>query len=322
VKNAPNENQGRELLELHTVGRDAGYTEAMVKDSAKILSGYTVDFAWGRTFTFAGKYDTAKHTTGPVQVLGFSDPNANPDGQSVTLAYLRHLANHPATARRLARKLAVYFVADDPSDSLVNHLADVYTSSGTDISAVLTALSAHPEFLSSEGRKVRTPYADLVATARVLAIDVKAPTTSSSWANAANWSHGATELFSWPRPDGPPISGAAWSTASRLFASYGMHINFSGGWWPTKDVTYRARAAWLPVPKLRFDAYVDHLCRLWLGKRADDRLLKAATQAVTGPQAWAVVTASTIVSSQHSLASWLWPRLAIALLDTPDHMTT
>ena len=68
VKNKPNENQGRELLELHTVGRGAGYTEAMVKDSAKLLSGYTVD--WGKTFD--ATYDPTKHTTGAVQVLGFS----------------------------------------------------------------------------------------------------------------------------------------------------------------------------------------------------------------------------------------------------------
>ena len=322
VKNAPNENQGRELLELHTVGRSAGYTEDMVKASARILSGYTVDFAWGKSFTFAGRYDATKHTTGPVQVLGFSDPNSDSDGQAVAVAYLKYLAHHPATARRLATKLATTFVSDSPSDGLVDHLAEVYSTNDTDISAVLTALSQHPDFLTSEGRKARTPYADLVATARALAIDVKKPTGSSSWANAANWLHGANELFSWPRPDGPPLTSAAWSSASRLFASYSMHQDLAGGWWPTQDATYRARAAWLPTSTLRFDAYVDHLCRLWLGRRADDRLLRAANQAVTGPQSWAVVTPSTLVTSQHALAGWLFPRLAMALLDTPDHMTS
>ena len=305
-------------LELHTVGRAAGYTEAMVKDSAKILSGYTVD--WGKTFDAV--YDPTKHTTGTVTVLGFTSTNAASDGQAVTVAYLKYLANHPATAHRLATRLATYFVSDSPSDSLVSHLADVYTSSGTEISAVLTALSQHPEFLASEGAKVRTPYADLVATTRVLAADVKAPTTSNSWANAANWLHGATELFSWPRPDGPPIDGAAWSSASRLFASYEMHSDLSGGWWPTQDVTYRARATWLPTSSLRFDAYVEHLCRLWLGRSADARLLTTATRAVTRPEAWGVVTAATVVDKNHALAGWLFPRLAMALLDTPDHMTT
>src|SRR6476469_8734572 len=75
-KGAPNENHGRELLELHTVGRTAGYSEQMVKDSAKILSGWTVD-AYS---SWVPRYDPGKHTTGAVQVLGFSAANAAADG--------------------------------------------------------------------------------------------------------------------------------------------------------------------------------------------------------------------------------------------------
>ncbi len=187
---------------------------------------------------------------------------------------------------------------------------------------MLKELATHPEFLTSEGQKVRTPVHDLVATARVLDINVLAPISGSSWANAANYVHGADRLFSWPRPDGPPMVGRAWSSASRLFASYGMHQSLAGGWWPKEAATYRARDSWLPVPSLRFDAYVDHLCRTWLGRAADARLQKAAVQAVTGPQKWAIVTPSTIVTDKHALAGWLLPRLTCALLDTPDHMTT
>jgi uncharacterized protein (DUF1800 family) len=318
VRNKPNENQGRELLELHTVGRSGGYTEAMVKSSAVILSGYTVD--WGKSYE--PKYDPNAHTTGAVEVLGFTHANAAPDGQAVTIAYLKHLARHPATARRIATKIATQFVSDSPSAGLVDALAEVYTSSNTDISAVLTALSKHPEFLTSTGLKVRTPVADLVATTRVLAVDVQAPVSGNSWANAANYVHGADRVFAWPRPDGPPITGAPWSSASRLFASYSMHQSLAGGWWPKEAATYRTAASWLPTTSLRFDAYVDHLCRTWLGRACDARLLKVATQAVTGPESWAVVTASTVVTSKHSLAGWLFPRLVSALLDTPDHMTT
>ncbi|MET0839504.1 MAG: DUF1800 family protein, partial [Marmoricola sp.] len=136
VKNKPNENQGRELLELHTVGREAGYTEAMVKSSAVLLSGYTVN--WGTTF--AASYDPTKHTTGPVQVLDFTHDNASPDGQAATLAYLSYLARHPATARNLSRKLATYFVSDSPSDGLVDTLAQTYLDAGTDMKAVLRVL--------------------------------------------------------------------------------------------------------------------------------------------------------------------------------------
>jgi hypothetical protein len=153
-------------------------------------------------------------------------------------------------------------------------------------------------------------------------VNVLAPTTQNSWGNAANYLHGADRLFSWPRPDGPPITGSAWSSASRLFASYVMHQDLAGGWWPTKDVTYRAHPSWLPAARVRFDTFVDHLCRLWLGRAADARLLRAANQAVTGPEKWAVVTPETVIDKDHAVAGWLFPRLAMALLDSPDHMTT
>ena len=97
-------------------------------------------------------------------------------------------------------------------------------------------------------------------------------------------------------------------------------MNHAGGWWP-KGATYRTGASWLPAPSLRFDAYVDHLCRTWLGRAADARLLQAAYQAVTGPETWAVVTRRPRHQPAR-LASWLFPRLVMALLDTPDHMTT
>jgi uncharacterized protein (DUF1800 family) len=320
VRGATNENQGREVLELHTVGREAGYTEAMVKDSAKILSGYTVD--WGTGKTFNAYYDANRHSTGAVRVLGFSHPNTAADGQAVTEAYLSYLAHHPSTARRIARKLAVQFVSDSPSESLIDHLAGVYSSSGTDISAVLTALSQHPEFLTSEGQKVRTPYADLVATARVLNIDVLAPSSSSSWANAVYNIHGAMQLFTWPRPDGPPLENAAWSTPSRMFGSYVMHRAMSGGSWPSQDVVYRTAASWLPAPSVTFDAYVDHLSRMWCGRPAGARQLKAALQAVSGSTSSTRMTPTTVLTTKHPLAGYLFFRLALALLDTPEHMTT
>ena len=318
VKGAPNENQGRELLELHTVGIDAGYTENMVKDSAKILSGYTVDYGTGKSF--AAVYDSSKHTTGAVSVLGFSSANSSADGQAVTVAYLSYLAHHPATARRIATKLATFFVSDKPSANLIDQLTNVYLSSGTDIKAVLTALSQHPEFLTSEGQKVRTPYADLVSTARALGIGVATPKSASSWANMAQTIHYAMNLYSWPRPDGAPLDNASWSSVSRVFGSCFMHYQLATAWWPRAEAVYRTPASWLPVASLRFDAYVDHLYRLWFGKAAESRHVEAAAQAVSKPGA--VISAATIITSKHALAGSLWARLAIALLDSPDGMTT
>ncbi|KQT94352.1 hypothetical protein ASG49_05560 [Marmoricola sp. Leaf446] len=311
VRDKPNENQGRELLELHTVGRGAGYTEAMVKDSARILSGYTVD--WGETFD--PYYKTAAHSTGTVSVLGFTHPNTATDGQAVTEAYLRHLARHPATARNLATKLATYLVSDAPSAGLVETLAQAYLDNDTSIAAVLTALSTHPEFAASTGAKVRPPIDDLVATARVLQVDVNAaPSVDGAWSAHANWHHGGAALYSWPRPDGAPLRNEAWSSTSRVFNSYEMHRSQAGGWWP-KGATYAAYDAWLPRASLPFPEYVDHLCRRWLGRPADARLQQVALRSVG-----LSTTVTTTVTKDHAVARWLAPALASALLDTPDHM--
>ena len=118
TKAAPNENLGRELLELHTVGVDAGYTEADVKASSRILTGYRSTVWWPRFETF---YDPNAHATGAVSVLGFRHANTDPDGRDVTAAYLSYLARHPATARRIARRLCVRFVKDNPSEALVSN---------------------------------------------------------------------------------------------------------------------------------------------------------------------------------------------------------
>jgi hypothetical protein len=98
-----NENLGRELLELHTLGVGARYTEDDVKMSARILTGYNVDM-WDTFEAWYAKYD---HYVGPVRVLRFTDPNAHADGRPVVARYLRYLAHHPATARRIARRLCV-----------------------------------------------------------------------------------------------------------------------------------------------------------------------------------------------------------------------
>ncbi len=309
ARNAPNENHGRELLELHTVGRTAGYTEQMVKDSATILSGHTVDaFAgWGAF------YDSGRHTTGPVRVLGFSAPNAAADGASLTRDYLRSLAQQPATARTIATKLARYFVADSPSTALVDHLAGVFTRSGTDIAATLRALVAHPDFRASRGQLVRTPIEDFVATCRVLGVTAVRPTEEASFARAAIWLPRTSLLYQWPRPDGSPVGSAAWASASRMLSSFQMHWALSGGWWPRQDVRYRSASSWLPRKRLRFDRYVDHLCRLVLGKPSTPRILAAAVAAVGYPP-------QTVVTKDHQLAGWLVVRLTGVLLDSPDHM--
>ncbi len=310
VRDAPNENHGRELLELHTVGRTSGYTEDMVKDSAKILSGYTVD-AKG---SWEGFYDTSKHTMGPVQVLGFSHANGSSNGREMAKEYLRYLATHPATARTIARKLALRFVSDEPSDALVTHLADVFRSSGTDIKTTLRALVAHPDFAASAGQKVRTPVEDLVATAKVLRVDAKSPVGGGAFAHKISYLHQGMILYQWPRPDGPPDRNSAWSSATRVLGSFRMHWMVTGGYYPKGSVAYKRPRFWIPQKRIRFDKYVDHLCRVFHGTGSTPQVLKAAVEA-TG------LSPATVVTRQHRIARYMGVRLIGAILDSPAHMS-
>lgn len=311
TKKAPNENQGRELLELHTVGRASGFTEDDVKSSARILTGYRVDL-WR---TWAATYDPAAHWTGPVQVLGFSHPNTDPDGRAVTKAYLDYLAFHPATASRIARKLAVRFVSDTPSNALVAHLAQVYLANNTAIAPVLKALMKHSEFLSSAGKKTRTPEEDVIATYRALGVRIAGPVSGEDAANAILWQ--ASQIgqtpFGWPRPDGRPDTGAAWSSVSRMLGSFDVHYTMSGGWWPRGRATYRTPKQWLPQTTIRFDQLVDHLSRRILGRPSTILLRSVASQA-TG------IPASALITADHDLVRWQMSRLLTVFLDSPQHL--
>ena len=302
---APNENQGRELLELHTVGRESGYTEEMVRSSARILSGWTVDYG----HTFAASYAAGKHTTGAVRVLGFSEPNTASDGRAMTERYLRYLAHHPATANRIATKLITRFVTSSPSAAYVNRVASTFLSSGTDIKATLRMIVASPEFTGSTALLVRTGPEDTVATARALKVGAKG-VRQGSLASVLPLLSGE-HVYMWPRPDGPPRLPGDLATPGRMLRSANMH------WWLAQprtvpDTTFPVASSWLPET-MRFDSYVDHLSRLLLGRRSTVALLETCI-AATG------VSAGTRITKTHFVAGWRFVCLAAALLDSPEHM--
>ncbi len=307
-----NENLGRELLELHTVGRTAGYSESQVTDSARILTGYHID----RYKTWAYSYEPDMHATGPVTVMGFSSANADLDGRPVLQEYLSYLAHHPATAKRIAQKLAVRFVSDEPSASLVNELAAVFLDSGTDIKQTLQALVSHPEFLESVGKKVRTPTEDLIQTMRVYGMRISEPVNEEDAANAIyHVARTAGQIpFGWGPPDGFPDSGPAWSSSSRMMGSYHVHYGLAGGYYPTTGVRYRTHASWLPERQIRFDAFVDHLCRELHGRVSTSRLLGAACIATDQAP-------GNVITRDHVLINYRMPKLLGILLDTPEHLT-
>ncbi len=163
-----NENLAREILELHTLGVDGGYSQQDVTSFAKVLTGWSIGGA-GEKGRFAdgepGKFEFREliHEPGAQNVLGRRYAQSGIDqGEAV----LRDLATHPATARFLSTKLARHFVADDPPAVLVDRLAATYLESGGDLSAVYEALIDADEPWQKALSKYKSPHDFVVSTLR------------------------------------------------------------------------------------------------------------------------------------------------------------
>jgi uncharacterized protein (DUF1800 family) len=165
-----NENYGRELMELHTVGVDAGYTQDHVFDSARCFTGWGLD---QRTGAFV--YRSQNHDTGAKQVFGLSVPagGQREDGERL----LDHLASHPATARHVSWQLAQRFVADDPPERVVNRAAGVFLDSGGDIAEVMKALLGTAEFWAEAfgTGKPKSPWEFVISALRAVDAQVTGP---------------------------------------------------------------------------------------------------------------------------------------------------
>lgn len=173
VRGGLNENYGRELLELHTLGLGAGYTQDDVREVSRCFTGWTYHDDRGigidgprATNLFGFEFDASQHDPGRKRVLGTDLPprGGEADGEKV----LDLVAAHPATARFLARKLAVRFVSDDPSPTLVERVAARFQETDGDLGQVLQALVADPEFESATSAKLKTPLEFLAGALRVL----------------------------------------------------------------------------------------------------------------------------------------------------------
>jgi uncharacterized protein (DUF1800 family) len=164
-KKAPqglNENYARELMELHTLGVNGGYTQADIIQVARVLTGWTVDQPQrGGGFLFAPN----RHEPGAKKVLG---KKIKDNGEREGEVLLSMLAERPATAQFLSRKLAIRFVSDDPPQPLVDRMAKTYLTSHGDIAQVLLTLFRSPEFWAASDyrAKVKTPVEFVVSAAR------------------------------------------------------------------------------------------------------------------------------------------------------------
>jgi uncharacterized protein (DUF1800 family) len=168
-----NENYARELMELHTLGADGGYTQDDVVALARILTGWSIARANALPASGSGfVFYPARHDNGDKHFLGQDIAGS---GEAEGENALDLLARSPATARHIAFELAQYFVADQPPPAFVDRLAARFQETDGNIKPVLTMLFASREFRDSTGAKYKSPYRFVVSAARGAGVAVDNP---------------------------------------------------------------------------------------------------------------------------------------------------
>ena len=199
-----NENLAREVMELHTLGVDGGYTQDDVTSLARIITGWTFAGRQGQlgqpgTFVF----NANAHQPGPQPVMGkIYEAGGVAQGEAV----LADIARHRSTAKFIATKFARHFVADDPPPALVTRLQDSFTKTDGDLKALALTLVDFGEAWDAPLTKVRSPYEFLVASGRLLARIPEDPTRYLGGLNVLG-----QPLWSPPGPNGFPDTNAAWA---------------------------------------------------------------------------------------------------------------
>lgn len=239
-----NENWGRELLELHTLGIIDGehvYTEADVVGVAKVMSGWSVNITDDLDIF---RFRSSWHHTGAISLLGgqWSCPaHSAAAGQQYGESLIQFLAHHESTARYVSWKLVKRFVSDTPPPALVDALAQVYLDNDTAIAPVLRHLFHSPEFAASSGAKLRRGLEILAATCRV----IDAQVDPDPMGDAADGIHGegwgalfrlGQPLFGHRNPDGFSDDGADWLSADGLLRRWDICGSIAQNWYEP-DVT-------------------------------------------------------------------------------------
>jgi uncharacterized protein (DUF1800 family) len=228
-----NENYAREIMELHTLGVDGGYTQQDVTEAARVLTGWTVypmknlgptDFAkkmidrFGedalqkRGFVHKGDFLFAanRHDTQPKTVLGKSFTDG---GYEEGVALINMLATHPSTAKFISRKLATRFVSDTVPPSLIDKMAETFLSTDGDIKQVLLAMAAAPEFWSTSAlrEKTKSPFELAISTIRALDAKVEQPFMLYQWIAKMG-----QKMYYYQAPTGFPDRGQYWINTGSL----------------------------------------------------------------------------------------------------------
>jgi uncharacterized protein (DUF1800 family) len=201
-KGHPNENFARELLELHSLGIDGGYTQKDIQEVARCLTGWAMETRFLRP-KGSFRFDEERHDLGAKVVLGVKIPSGG--GLSDGEAVIDLLANHPSTAKHLARKLVTHFTGGK-HEELEKKVATQYANTGGDISAMMRVIVQAPE-LTNGPTKLRRPFDYLVACLRRSNAE-----TDGGPALQTELRKMGQLLYDWPLPDGYPVDQVSWAT--------------------------------------------------------------------------------------------------------------
>ncbi len=215
-----NENYARELMELHTLGVDGGYTQRDVTEVARCFTGWSIKAPReGAAFIFRERL----HDNGPKIVLGHRIPPGG--GIEDGLKVLDILAHHPSTARFISRKLAMRFVADDPPPSLIAKMARTFREKDGDLRAVMQTMLASPEFWSQGAyrAKLKSPLEMVASSVRALGADV-----DFSFALSQQLVQLGEPLYRKQEPTGYTNAGQDWMNSASLLARMNFSIALAG----------------------------------------------------------------------------------------------
>ena len=291
-----NENYARELLELHTLGVDAGYTQADVQEMARVLTGLGVRIEPSDAkvkpqlqaqYVHAGvlEFNPGRHDQGTKNVLGQPVPAA---GIAEVRLVLDRLARNPATARHVCAQLAQYFVADAPPPALVDRLAQRWLATDGDIAQVMKALLTSPEYDTSLGKRFKDPWQYVVSATR-LAYD------GSIVVNAAPMLNALRQLseppFGRETPDGFPVVESAWASPGQMTSRFDIARNLLGGNGNGNGALFHidGLAAPSPLPKARVESPAWLRTQAPRESEATRQALLETLQAHPGDWAWAAI---------------------------------
>lgn len=267
-----NENLAREMIELHSLGVGADYTQTDVRELAELLTGLTFDPKSEANF------DPNRAEPGSETVLGFTYGSEDRARIEDIRAVINDLAAHEATAGHLARKMAVHFVADDPPKALVDRLKQAFIDSGGDLFAMNRTLAEAPELASTFRQKVRQPFDFMVASLRAVGFDRERVMDLEQGVMRRQLRIGLITMgqpWGLPRgPDGWPEAAEAWATPQGIAARTD---------WAIRE-----------LPKLREDLPDPRtLMTAALGSTASESLQWAVPKAESAREGIAIVLASS-----------------------------